>query len=301
MANLPEEERLIPNLGDRGEEHDLAGRRETWDITGEERPERRRSPWLALWVLLGGLAVAGVVWVINYALSEHAPSGGETPLIAADSGPVRAKPDKPGGVDIPNRDKLVYKSLEGEASQANGPEQLLPAPEEPLPKPTQPAGSESVAESLLQAADDTEPAATEAAAPAVKEQGAANEVSAAGTKAEAPAEKKSPAKNATAEKQPASAPAKAAVAPPKPVGAGQAMIQLGATRSEEGARAESERLLKKYGDLLGKLQLSIVRADLGAKGVWFRLRSGPFGDRAAAEALCEQLKARGAACTVPRS
>jgi hypothetical protein len=40
----------------------------------------------------------------------------------------------------------------------------------------------------------------------------------------------------------------------------------------------------------------IVSVDLGAKGTWFRLRTGSFPDRAAAADFCARLKAEGASC-----
>jgi cell division protein FtsN len=42
--------------------------------------------------------------------------------------------------------------------------------------------------------------------------------------------------------------------------------------------------------------------DLGAKGTWYRLRLGPFPDKATAKAICDKLKAEGApACILAAS
>ncbi|MBW8056299.1 MAG: SPOR domain-containing protein, partial [Nitrospira sp.] len=78
-------------------------------------------------------------------------------------------------------------------------------------------------------------------------------------------------------------------------------VQLAAERSLEGARGEWERLRRKNLDLLGNLTLSVTKADLGPeKGVFYRLRAGPVGDKAAARALCAKLARREMGCLVVR-
>ena len=46
----------------------------------------------------------------------------------------------------------------------------------------------------------------------------------------------------------------------------------------------------KYPDLLGSLTPAIVKADLGANGIFYRVQGGPFDERAAAEELCGKLQ-----------
>ncbi|MGB0670916.1 MAG: SPOR domain-containing protein, partial [Rhodospirillales bacterium] len=64
--------------------------------------------------------------------------------------------------------------------------------------------------------------------------------------------------------------------------------------------SEWKRLSTANSDLLGGLDLNVVRADLGAKGVFYRLRAGPLGTSADATALCDALKARKVGCMVIR-
>ena len=90
--------------------------------------------------------------------------------------------------------------------------------------------------------------------------------------------------------------AKAAV---KPSSGGTHKIQLVATRTEEEAKAELQRLRGKHGDVLGKLNVSIVRADLGEKGVFYRVQAGPL-DPDGAKAACAQLRQQNAGCLVVR-
>jgi hypothetical protein len=51
-------------------------------------------------------------------------------------------------------------------------------------------------------------------------------------------------------------------------------------------------------DLFIGANLDIQRADLGAKGVFYRLRVGTFPDRDAAKEFCADVKAAGKDCMV---
>ena len=48
---------------------------------------------------------------------------------------------------------------------------------------------------------------------------------------------------------------------------------------------------QKYTRLLGNYQPMIQSADLGAKGVWYRLRVGPMSKKAEAQSLWQQPEA----------
>ena len=43
----------------------------------------------------------------------------------------------------------------------------------------------------------------------------------------------------------------------------------------------------------------IVKADLGSKGVYYRLRTGGFASSAEAKEFCSALTAKGQACIIP--
>ena len=78
-------------------------------------------------------------------------------------------------------------------------------------------------------------------------------------------------------------------------------VQLAAVRLLERAQGEWDRLRSKNTDLLGKLALSVVKADLGPKkGVFYRLRAGPLADEAAARGLCAKLASRKVGCLIVR-
>ncbi len=58
------------------------------------------------------------------------------------------------------------------------------------------------------------------------------------------------------------------------------------------------RIVEANGDLLGDLGAAVRRADLGAKGVFYRVRTGPLAARKAARTLCASLSKRKVPCFV---
>jgi cell division septation protein DedD len=85
----------------------------------------------------------------------------------------------------------------------------------------------------------------------------------------------------------------------KPMTGGTHKIQLVATKTEDEAKAELQRLRAKHGGVIGKLNTTIVRADLGEKGVFYRVQAGPL-DAEGAKAACAQLRQQNAGCIVVR-
>src|SRR5438309_1646397 len=94
----------------------------------------------------------------------------------------------------------------------------------------------------------------------------------------------------------------AQTAPPKTAATGAAgtRLQLGSVRSEDAARQEWERIKRKNADLLGTLSATPIRADLGDKGIYYRIQTGPVADQAAAERICSELKQRSIGCIIAR-
>ena len=92
-----------------------------------------------------------------------------------------------------------------------------------------------------------------------------------------------------------SAPTKTAAAAPL-AASGAFVLQIGAYKSEADASAAWRAYQAKHATLLSGVSSSIQKADLGDKGVWYRLRAGSFADKDTAAALCDRLKADGGAC-----
>src|SRR5579883_3447387 len=120
----------------------------------------------------------------------------------------------------------------------------------------------------------------------------------------APPPPPAPPRAAPAPQAPAAAPAAVPAAAAKPAAAtaqgGGVRLQLGAVRSPQEARREWQRLKHDNADLLGDVAGFAVRADLGAKGIYYRIETAPFADPAAAARVCAALKRRGSECILER-
>ena len=100
------------------------------------------------------------------------------------------------------------------------------------------------------------------------------------------------------------APAPATAAPTAPgtsSGPVEYVVQLAARRNEQQAVDAYNAFKAKYGNLVGRYKRLIQRADLGASGIYYRVRVGPMGSEATATDLCNKLKAAGLSdCLVRR-
>ncbi len=82
--------------------------------------------------------------------------------------------------------------------------------------------------------------------------------------------------------------------------AGDYFVQLASVKSDDSARKEWSRLQKAHAELLADLVLDVQRADLGDRGIFYRIRTGPFPNRATAQDMCAQIKAAKLDCLVTR-
>jgi cell division septation protein DedD len=243
------------------------------------RIKRRSHRGIAVVLALGVMAVsAGGLW-IGYRLSAGRTPSGDIPLIHADTDPVKVKPTDPGGMEIPNRDRFVFNPT------GNMPvERLLPAPEAPLPRPA------TVSTPMVPAP----PPAAATATPAIPAPGQTPPASAAPAPtqaAPAPAQS-SPAVTNPSKTQTAAIPSTGSAAGYR--------LQLGAVKTPEMAKSEWARIKREYGDLVGSLTVSTERADLGDRGVYYRIQVGPVADAAQAERVCAQLRQRGQGCILAK-
>lgn len=161
-----------------------------------------------------------------------------------------------------------------------------PAPEPVPPAPSLPAAAPAAVPAPAPAVQETPRVAPKPAPPP------AVAALSAPVPAPAPAPLKPPAAAA-----PAVTPA--AVKPPAAGGAGGWRVQLASVRSESEASAEWKRLSSRYPDALGGLGVSIVKADLGEKGIYYRVQ-GSGVDETKARSICAQLKAQNVGCVIVR-
>lgn len=116
--------------------------------------------------------------------------------------------------------------------------------------------------------------------------------------------------DASAAARASAAPARtAAVAPPvQPAPAASSgtagpgsYVQVSSQRSEAEAQSAFRSLQAKYPTQLGGRQVQILKADLGAKGTYYRAAVGPFGNANEAAELCSSLKSAGGQCLIQRN
>ena len=241
------------------------------DRLDEFAAPRRRWPTAVLTGIVMAVFAGGLWFFYHQGVRQPAPGpGGEVPLIRADDKPMKMKPDQPGGMPVPDQNVSVYDPKPGAAPV----EKLLPPPEQPMPRPVP-------REAAAPLAPSTAPAQSAPAATAAPQQQAAATTAAP----------KAPAKPAPA-KEPAAA------APAKSVPAGPVRLQLASLRTPEAAKEEWSRLKREHPELLGRLTAVAVKADLGDKGVWYRVQTQSFDNTAAAERLCADLKKQNIGCSL---
>ena len=288
---------------------------------GERNPaaERRRSVWPALLVVAAATAFGGVIWFAYQNAKDTSGSGGP-PLIKAEEGPVKVKPDQPGGQEIPFQDSTVYDRLGGKSAEQPQMEKLLPPPETPVqrvPPPTQPAPS---AEATAPQASQPPASPPDILAPPKPVQPQPAPIASAAPVPSAPAPSVSPPANASGtsrlpapQADPIGALAAAALASPppaqakpaampaeKPATGGDYRIQIGAVKTADAVPQEWARLKHRFPETLSQLKVSSDKVEVGSKGTFFRIKAGPL-DESAAKSACDHLKAQGVGCIVVKS
>jgi hypothetical protein len=91
-------------------------------------------------------------------------------------------------------------------------------------------------------------------------------------------------------------------AEPEPQSGGRSyVVQISSQTSERDAKAAFRSLQAKFPNELGDQTPIIRRADLGAKGVYYRTNVGPFASVGEARQFCARYKAAGGQCIVPHN
>jgi hypothetical protein len=82
---------------------------------------------------------------------------------------------------------------------------------------------------------------------------------------------------------------------------GDYAVQVLSQHNEEEVQSSFRALQAKYPKLLGGREPMVRRADLGAKGVYYRAMVGPFVSAKQANELCSRLKAAGGSCIIQKN
>jgi cell division protein FtsN len=300
----------------------------------EDDVEGSRLPLLIVLALLVLAMFAGVVWL---AYTQGVARGrGETPVLAAASGPERVAPQQAGGSNVPYQGFKIYEqpappddsadnapadkppaNAAPAATPAEAPKPAAPVLAVPKPAPTPASKVAAASASVKSVAAPAKPAAappksvaaliqqansTPDAAPATaKPSTAATAKPATPPPAMKPAmTSAAPAATGAPRKLGATATAQVAAATPAPATAkpatGGYVLQIGAYKSQADAEAAWKTYKAKHAALLSGYPDDVQQADLGEKGTWYRLRVSGLSDREVAVGLCDRLKADGGAC-----
>jgi len=229
------------------------------------------------------------------ALSQSAPQA------ALGSGVVAGEPKKIRTIAIrPDQSATADALPSSPLGAAAGPARAVPAPPPQAPAPrTAPPLARASADTATVDAEQDQPAAPPARpAPPVRQV--------------APAPNSNAPLSLNPNAAPARAPAPAPAAPtrtaslPPPAastntGGPGSYVQVSSQRSESEAQAAFRSMQAKFPSQLGNRQPLVQKADLGAKGTYYRAMVGPFANASEAAELCSSLKAAGGQCLVQRN
>ena len=250
-----------------------------------------------------GAGVLMIVALITWAVwpSADKMSDDSVPIVRAESGDYKVEPDDKGGMIIPNKDSTIFETMDRSAKPERKVESLLEDSEQPMKK--EDMFVEGAAAPSDEKQDDSF-SVRASGAPATMEKLVEDVVKpepADIVKAEAkPVEKiVEPAKKKVdiidALKAEAGTSTKKADAP-KAAPKGNVYIQLAAVKSDADAKTKWAQLKSKYSSL-SPLSLKVQKADLGAKGIFYRVQAGPTSADNAAS-ICSKIKAAKGDCLV---
>ena len=99
------------------------------------KSEKSKSFGLKISIFIGIFGLVSIFGLVWFALNQGDLIGErqDLPLVKAENSPIRVKPDNPGGLEVPNRDRLILKNLEtANPSKLGVPEKLIPRAESPI-------------------------------------------------------------------------------------------------------------------------------------------------------------------------
>ncbi len=209
----------------------------------------------------------------------------------AGSATAPAEPVTEGGSTVPIPEPRPAEIASAQPAAVAPAPAATPAPVSAAPKPTTQPGANFVPPSAPAAAKPQ---------PGKPLQLNPDAASAPVRQQQAPAPAAAPAQVASA---PATAQPTAAPAPVQasPFPAGSYVVQVAASRSEQDAQGTAASINQRYGAQLSGYAPAVERADLGDRGIYYRVGVGPMKSQGDANALCAKLKSAGLDCFVRRN
>lgn len=273
--------------------------------------ESGRGPLILTIAVLVLLIFAAVIW--NTYRQGVRPADGALPIIAADDAPYKRAPDERGGLQVAGQENGFYGQMDGMGDPALVEKAAVRNPVEirretpvlaggvedlpPVPEATQPP---IITANVTETAQPATSAALEGLDPRQPEASDLAEVKTAARSGPIDLKPKRETPEVVDVLPEPALPEPSIIASRfDPLGAFQ--VQIMAVRSEDAARKEWGRLQSDAPTLYTNAKLNIQRADLGAKGVFYRLRVGSFDTRENAKGFCNDVKATGRDCIVVKA
>ncbi len=295
------------------------------EVYEDDDREPRRIPFkvLAALAIIAAVGAGGLGAAMFLGVTESSRQPVDVPLMTADPTPYKARPDDPGGLEVPYQDIEVLEAMdEDEAAGGENFEVLLPGPEEPL-EPSQVAEAETIdSEVPVIDVEDTTAAGDivieDTEGELVGSEADAQSVDIASSLPVPPLPPVAPAKPGAAggavtteevaetetggeisfDDVAASLGGDGAQAPAPSAGAGDGTkIQIASFGSEAKAMEAWGSLQARFRDILGAYQPVIDEAVL-SNGTFYRLQVGPFASDAEARSVCDSLKVRQVECII---
>lgn len=255
-----------------------------------------------LLVIVGVVAVLAAMIAIGVAIWPHGKGGAtnleDLPVVHADKAEIRVKPEDRGGMEVPNRNSTIFENIadgDGEKKVEN----LFEDEEQPIDKdevladeaPPEEIKPEAVVEDAEVKGEEVNVVTTNKVEE-VEENPEAKAEPAPVLKAE----EKAAAKPKETEKTDIISALKEEVGTADNVkpAAGSKYIQLASVKSEAEAKTKWAKLQAQFPSLKGT-ELRVQRADLGAKGVFFRVQAGPMAAEDA-QKICNGIKSSKGDC-----
>ena len=273
------------------------GGREPPMLDDSERPtppplksEKSKSFGLKISIFIGifGLvSISGLVW---FALNQGDLIGErqDLPLVKAENSPIRVKPDNPGGLEVPNRDRLILKNLEtANPSKLGVPEKLIPRAESPI--------FTNNKESSL-AAPDNEKISKDKGVEQKQEK-----IKTSKLKRKSSELKKSEGYNkGQDEKRQKNKPLTIETKQEVISKAATHRVQLASLAKQKAADKFWKQMKKKHPTLFGEMLGRVVKIKLKSKGTFYRVQ-GDTISRNTAEKICKIMKTKKQACLVVKN
>jgi len=250
-------------------------------------------------LIAAGIGGALLVVVGGWTMLNHRSHG--VPVVQAESSPMRVKPANPGGMQVAGANNDIFSG--GNDTDV---EKLAPPPQTPDPQALRAPPAPTPASGVLTrgpvaAPPATNPVATPPALGSVATPPGREQTAIAGIQ---PPAQPAPGAAARAPVAAVVPPARSAEKPvPAPTasahtaGSRDVLVQLAALSSEPAAKAEWERLARRWPDLIGGHRPAFSKIERDGQTFW-RVRTGGFDGVAQATIFCERLRAKGGGCSV---